>query len=149
MKKRAQRKRPYSPPSTAARYVVTLKMHDFGATNITALFEELIADGDLLGILCTPSYRHILKGVTGYTYMEEPMDLSYLNLYPYERELIYMVGAIGDGVAVNEIATKKEITYRRRKGLRYQAAKFILLTKQGETISLQLISTQPFRGGLK
>ncbi len=121
MKKRTQRKRPYSPPSTAARYVVTLKMHDFSATNITALFEELVAD----------------------------RDLSYLNLYPHERELIYMVGAIGDGVAVNEIATKKEILYKRRKGLRYQAAKFILLTKQGETISLQIISTQPFRGGLR
>lgn len=147
MKKRTQGKRPYSPSSTAARYVVTLKMHDFSATNITALFEELIADGDLLGILCTPSYRHILEGVTRYTYIEEPMDVSYL--YPYEREPIYMVGAIGDTVAVNEIATKKEITYRRRKGVRYQAAKFILITKQGETISLQIISTQPFRGGLR
>lgn len=147
MKKHPQRKRPYSTSSTASRYVVTLHMHDFSASNITALFEELIKDGDLLGILCTSSYRHTLEAVVGYAYMDEPY-LSCLNLYTNEREPIYMVGDIGD-VEVNEIATKNEILYKRRKGLRYQAAKFILLTKQGETVALQIMSTKPIVGGLK
>lgn len=145
MKKHPNKKRPFSPSYTS-RYIVTLHMHDFSAHNITVLFEELINNGSLLGFLCTPSYRHTLEAVNGYTPMEEHYDLSYL--YPDEREPIYMVGNIGE-VVVNEIATKKEILYKRRKGLRYQAAKFILLYKQGETVALQIMDTKPMRGELK